>query len=343
MGDIAPFNLPMPAHELKSQLSEFFPFDTHVFANLETPITLFDKPALNKKYSFRSEPDVLSAIPDNFVFSLANNHILDYGFEGLSDTMKYLEIKGIPYTGAGKNIDEAGKPLILKYYDKVIGFIASADKRYGSASINSPGIFPATPELLIPRISDLKRKSDIVILSIHMGMEYMPLPTPVMRKLAADCHESGADFIFFHHSHCISGYSCTDKKTTLWGTGNFIFPGYQHTGFKPWFDSACWQCTYYFETNNYDLDIQTFKLRLDGIPIKTTDQQAAQIIWSIESMKKIIGKSKCIELYLLKYALRLSYLKIIFINYTDMIKRTGIQKTLYQVYLSVIELFLKKN
>jgi len=187
--------------EVRNYLHELFRESDLVFANLETPITNSEKKAENKRFSFKMNPELTEVFPPQLILSIANNHILDFGDEGLSDTIKNLKIKGILFTGAGKNINEAGTPVIVKCKNKQVGFIASADKRYKSATEENYGVFPSDLNVLIPKIKELKKQVNLLFLSIHMGMEYIPVPTPAMMEMAKQSHEAGADVVFFHHTH----------------------------------------------------------------------------------------------------------------------------------------------
>ncbi|MCG2677355.1 CapA family protein, partial [bacterium] len=128
----------MLAHRLRPFIEEYGPsypykYTAHIFkdadisfANLESPLSTKGEPNPNKEYTFRANPKVAEGLKDaGFdVLSLANNHILDYGEEALFETIEVLDSNMIFHIGAGKNIFEARKPVILKVEGKRFGFLA---------------------------------------------------------------------------------------------------------------------------------------------------------------------------------------------------------------------------
>jgi len=344
MGDFAPAVRGSGNYQsLNSYLSELFLEDDFLFANLETPLTTHNRPRVNKKYCFKIDPDFIHKIPKKFVFSIANNHIMDYGEEGLIETIETLENNGFYFSGAGRNIDEAGKPAIIKYGDHKLGFLAAADRRYLAATESTAGVFPALSDSLIPRITEIRDDADLVIISIHMGMEYIPIPTPAMRKLSSDSQNAGADIVLFHHAHCVSGYTVKENKMTIWGAGNFLFPRDQNFPYKEWFDTAVWQIPYNFSTNRFDVNVQTYRMKSDGIPINPDKKTEEQIFRRIENYSSLIRSKKNLLWHILRHLLRMSYLRVFAANYIDMMRRTGFKSVLSQMCSSVKELFPKRN
>lgn len=348
MGDIAPVNkagniILTDVNMTKNYLTDLFEKSDIVFANLEVPLTKDDY-LLNKekKYVFRQIPDILYAFPDNLIFSLANNHIMDYGEEGLLDTIESLKIFGFRFTGAGANIAEAGRPVIIETNGKHIAFIAAADERYQQADENKAGIFPAIPELITPIIQDLNERVDLIYLSVHMGMEYIPVPTPAMKILAQQCHEAGADVVFFHHSHCISGYTLKSNQCTLWGSGNFIFYESSDYPLKSWFDSAKWVLNHDFENKTLELNVTPYQINENGLPEKADVKTSNRIISTIEEISFKINKNSSLILLYLKHMLNPNYIKVLWLNYSDMIKRNGPVKVFKQIASTIKVLFLTR-
>lgn len=185
LGDIAPIKVSAEAiladiQSKKDYLDKLFADSDIVFGNLETPITTRNFIRENKKYNFKTNNLIINSFPDKFVFSIANNHILDYGYEGLFETIGHLSTKKIRFCGAGRNIEDAAKPVIIECKGRKIGFLAAADKRYQAATKSRPGIMPADLHILNSAIRNLNNAVDIIYLSIHMGMEYISIPAPAM-------------------------------------------------------------------------------------------------------------------------------------------------------------------
>ena len=326
----------------RTWFSELFAFADIVFCNLETPITEKGTIRENKKYIFRTDKSLLDVFPQKIIFSIANNHILDFGHDGLLQTIQNLNDKEILFSGAGKNLEEAGKPVIIKQNGKTIGFLAAADSRYQAATENTPGIYPAKSELLIPNIEKLKKEADIIYVSIHMGMEYIPAPTPAMIELAGKCRRAGANVVFFHHAHCLSGYTLEANGAVLWGTGNFVFPKRKKFPFKAWFNAACWDFTHLIQSDEINLNIRPFQINENGIPETPDHRKSAQILKNIEKLNIAIHQGKH-KVLIFKNIFKLSYIRVVLANYFDMVRRQGLKKMFQQVSSSVKVMFNKEN
>lgn len=347
IGDIAPVRQAGEfISEKKFFLSDFF-LQTFldadlVFCNLESPVTKLEIQREDKKFNLKSDPNSFKSLPENIIFSLGNNHIMDYGSGGLLDTINFLKNTRVRFTGAGANIEEAGKPVVLNIKNRTIGFIAAADKRYQAATHDSPGIFPADVTLLIPKIKELKKQADIIYLSIHMGMEYIPVPTPAMKEIAKLSHEAEADVIFFHHAHCLSGVTLNDNKATLWGLGNFIFPEKENYPFKPWFETAAFHFTHLDQTDELSLEIVPYKINDVGFPERPDSETEEKILTRIKKLSNQINSGKSLEKLRWKNFLTAGYLRVALSNYADIARRQGVLHVFRQMISSIKVLFLKK-
>lgn len=327
----------------KSYFEKIFEKSDIVFCNLETAVTDSTLIRENKKYVFKTGIDVLDVFPKKFIYSIANNHILDYGSVGLSDTIENLNKKGVRFAGAGKNLHEAETPLITEVKGCKVGFIAAADRRYKEASVNSFGIYPAKPELLVSNIKDLKRKTDFIYVSIHMGMEFISVPTPVMQSIAEVCTQAGADVVFFHHSHCVSGHTVKNNKAVLWGTGNFLFYKDEKFPFKPYFEAAAWDLSHNLSRNSLNLSVRPFFINNKGLPEKPTKKLHDKVIKRVEKISNRIDKNKSLFWVRIKNMLALGYIRMIILNYTDIARRQGIKSVVKQITSSVKVLFINKK
>lgn len=195
-----------------------------IVANLEAPITERDVPAENKTYNLKTSCRALDGFDSRFVLSLANNHIMDYGPEGLFDTIAALDAAGIAYAGAGRDIDQARAPRYVSIDGIEAAVICAADPRFQAATSTLPGTCPALPDLLVESIGTARRRAQLVAVSIHMGLEYVDTPSRAQIQLAERCLAAGAQLVQFHHSHCLSGVAGDGRGVVLFGTGNFVFP-----------------------------------------------------------------------------------------------------------------------
>ncbi|MBR6040491.1 MAG: CapA family protein [Clostridia bacterium] len=155
--------------------------------------------------------------------TLANNHILDQGETGLTDTYKYLDEAGISYTGIGVDINAARKPFVFSHNGKRIGVYACAEHEFSIATENSAGANPFDPLESPDDVYRLKQECDYVIVLYHGGKEFYRYPSPQLQKTCRKLIEKGADLVVCQHSHCIG---CEEKYyngTIVYGQGNFVF------------------------------------------------------------------------------------------------------------------------
>ncbi|NLW40287.1 MAG: CapA family protein [Tissierellia bacterium] len=201
--------------------------------NLETSIT--DRGTIwpDKEYNFRSSYKNLDAMKKAGIniATLANNHVLDYGYDGLLDTLMYLEKSGIQYAGAGRNKEEALKGSIVEINGLKVGIIAfsrviphvdwyATNKRPGLV-----GAYDGHTHDMMKRIDDLKREVDILILSIHWGKERSSYPRAEEIAVAKKAIDRGVDIVMGHHPHVLQGIEIYKDKPIFYSLGNFVFGG----------------------------------------------------------------------------------------------------------------------
>jgi poly-gamma-glutamate synthesis protein (capsule biosynthesis protein) len=155
--------------------------------------------------------------------TLANNHILDYGTNGLLDTFESLRKNKINYVGAGSNLSEAAKPLSLEKDGLRIAILNFCENEWSIAEPNSPGANPLDIIDNTNQIKVAKATHDKVICVIHGGHEYFHLPSPRMQKQYRFYADNGADAIVGHHTHCIGGYEVYNDVPIIYSLGNFLF------------------------------------------------------------------------------------------------------------------------
>ena len=154
---------------------------------------------------------------------LSNNHVFDFGIQGLKDTMQNLDRVGLPYTGVGENDTASRKPYIIEQDGKKIGFINVCEHEYSYALPNRMGANPFDPFLTMQDIREAKNFCDHLIVIYHGGKEYCRYPSPRLVNL---CHEMvlcGADVVITQHSHCIGCYENFEGGHIVYGQGNFVF------------------------------------------------------------------------------------------------------------------------
>lgn len=194
--------------------------------NLEGAITERGEP-FKKQFVLRMKPPVAQALRDAgfSLFSLANNHTLDYGTEGLEDTIFYLTQNSLGFAGAGMNLKEARRPAWLHVQGSTIAFLSYSltFPRGFYAAAEKPGTAFAKKEMVHKDIKKAKAQAAFVIVSFHWGAELMEKPKPYQKQMAHLAVASGADLILGHHPHVLQGIEIYKGKLIFYSLGNFAF------------------------------------------------------------------------------------------------------------------------
>ena len=199
-----------------------------VFGNLETPITQgLEIPDF--EMIFRSNPGTEQALKQTGfpILSLANNHTPDFGEKGLKDTFNFLENAGIKYVGAGQNEQEACQPVYIEKKGIKFAFLAYNDTdvvpvNY-EASINRAGTAFMRIDKMTEAVKEAKRKVDIVIVSMHAGIEYAEKPNNSQISFAHAAIDAGADLVIGHHPHVVQTMEKYKGRYIFYSLGNFVF------------------------------------------------------------------------------------------------------------------------
>lgn len=155
--------------------------------------------------------------------TLANNHILDYGTQGLKSTTEGCRKNNIAYTGVGKNLADAGNFLLLEKNNLKIAVVNFCENEWSIATDEEPGANPLDIINNLAQIKKAKAEADFVLAIIHGGNEYYNLPSPRIVKQYRFFAENGADAVISHHTHCISGHEIHNNVPVIYGLGNMLF------------------------------------------------------------------------------------------------------------------------
>ena len=191
------------------------------FANLEGPISS-DNLIEDPNYS-KVGPLLQSAtLPkQKFEFvSIANNHIMDYGAIGLSETIAQLNLWNIPYGGAAKDLENSRNPRELIIDGQRVFVISCAERQFGESRMNRDG-FAAFGPWIFSLVSALKEQKSVVIVSFHGGIENSAVPSPDTQEIFRTLVDLGADLIWGHHTHVPQGWEFYKNGLILYGLGNF--------------------------------------------------------------------------------------------------------------------------
>ena len=154
---------------------------------------------------------------------LSNNHIFDFGIEGVTDTINALNEAGIPYTGFGKNYQDSRKNYIVDNSEEKIAFVAVCEHEYSYALEDRMGSRPFDEFETMADIRKAKAEADRVIVLYHGGKELCQYPSPRLIKACREMVNNGADVVLCQHTHCISCYENYNGSHILYGQGNFHF------------------------------------------------------------------------------------------------------------------------
>lgn len=203
-----------------------------VLINLECSLTEQNTPIFKKGPNLKASPKCVRVLREIGVTDcgLSNNHIFDYGYPGIRDTIEALDKAGIQYTGFGKNYEDARKDLVLEHEGVTVAVIAVCEHEYSYALENRAGARPFDPFDTLEDIRNAKAKCDHVIVLYHGGKEQSIYPSPRLRKACQAMIKSGASVVLCQHSHCIGCYEELMGGHILYGQGNFHFieEGKQH-------------------------------------------------------------------------------------------------------------------
>ncbi|MGM0881201.1 MAG: CapA family protein [Bacillota bacterium] len=200
--------------------------------NLEHPVTSGGVPVEGTPYVFKGSPDALPALRDSGfdVVSLANNHALDQGVEGMLDTMKHLDEAGISHMGAGRDDTEAFSPVIKEVRGIKVAYIGlSRVVPFASwkADKNVAGVAETyETKRAVAAIAKAKEQADIVVVMVHWGKERVDQPEPYQKDYARQYIDAGADLVIGSHPHVLQGFEMYKGKWIAYSLGNFIFSAF---------------------------------------------------------------------------------------------------------------------
>jgi poly-gamma-glutamate synthesis protein (capsule biosynthesis protein) len=205
--------------------------------NLETSITTSNDYWKGKGINYRMHPQNIASLTAAGIdaCTLANNHVLDWGYAGLSETLESLKNVNIKTAGAGGNIAEAGAPAVLpvsggsRVLVFAFGLTSSGIPLNWAAGNNRPGV-NLLPDLeaksarrIQRKIQEVKRTGDIVVASIHWGGNW---GYDISRKQRRFAHrlidDGGVDIIHGHSSHHVKAVEVYRDRLILYGCGDFL-------------------------------------------------------------------------------------------------------------------------
>ena len=207
--------------------------DADIFMiNNEFPYSSRGTPLAGKKFTFRAKPETVQLMKDlgADIVSLANNHAYDHGPEALLDTFDTLDEAGIPYVGAGHNLEEAMKPVYFIAGGMKTAFVSATQIERSlppdtkEATETEPGVLRTLdPTKFLEVIKEAKENSDFVIAYVHWGSENTNIYEAAQTELAKAYADAGADLIIGDHPHVLQGITYIGETPVFYSLGNYWF------------------------------------------------------------------------------------------------------------------------
>lgn len=153
------------------------------------------------------------------IVSLANNHVMDYGKTALLETINVLSRHGIRFAGARENVESASEPVTVEVKDMKIAFLAYSLLPKAMHRMQDTG----DTSTILKGIQKAKKRTDVTVVSLHWGYEFVDVPSPKQIQFAHEIIESGADIVLGHHPHVLQGIERYKKGIVAYSLGNFVF------------------------------------------------------------------------------------------------------------------------
>ena len=203
--------------------------------NNEFPYTQNGAPLEGKTYTFHAPPYTAAWLADAGIdlAALANNHIFDYGEQGFLDTLDALDSAGIPYFGAGRDIEEASRIVYYTVGRMTVALLNCTQiEKYPNSETRAAddsrgGVFKCLdPSLMYSRVREARENADFVIVFIHWGTEKESMADQLQREQAAGLAQAGADLVVGAHPHRVQGVEYYGDTPVAYSIGNFLFTSY---------------------------------------------------------------------------------------------------------------------
>jgi poly-gamma-glutamate capsule biosynthesis protein CapA/YwtB (metallophosphatase superfamily) len=228
---------------LFSDVADIFQSADFGFVNMETPVApnhskgskpfMFDAPV--------ALPQALKASGVKIV-SFANNHVMDQGWPGFAETRDHLRETGLLFAGSGDTAAQTFQPVFTEAHGIKVGWLGMTRWLNGNRNPDAPdqphvNFFPYPGESggapgadqvqVLAAIQSARAQCDLLVVSIHWGIEYAPAPRPDDIELAHKMLDAGASVVVGHHPHVlqpVETYRTTDGRNTVifYSLGNFL-------------------------------------------------------------------------------------------------------------------------
>ncbi len=224
---------------ISDEILSFLRSADHVVVNVEGPVAVAEQNTADsgvQQLLHTIDPAAVSVLNSMHadIWNICNNHIMDAGAYGIESTLKIAAENGVKTIGAGMNINEARKPVILDEAGGIGLFGVGYQRACRKAEENKPGCYSWSDlEEIQKTINSIKRTCRWCVVVAHAGEEFTPLPSPYTRERYCKYLEMGADIVVSHHPHVPMNYERIGNKMIFYSLGNFIFDtDYQRSQFN---------------------------------------------------------------------------------------------------------------
>jgi poly-gamma-glutamate capsule biosynthesis protein CapA/YwtB (metallophosphatase superfamily) len=262
VGDVAPLHPLGSASPEAGEVWDYLRSSNLTTANLELPLTA-SRASVDKVITLRANPEVALSLRETGIelVTLANNHALDYGAEGLYDTLSALRDAGVGAVGCGRDLEEAMQPAWVSVGETSVavfglastlppGF-AAGPGRPGIAPVRAcsrfyvdavtldeqPGMSPWVETEVVKedlqraceRVENAREEADLVVIHIHWGVPngwcaaFQGPLADYQRPLGHALIDAGADLVLGHHPHVVHGVEHYKDGLIAYSLGHFLF------------------------------------------------------------------------------------------------------------------------
>jgi poly-gamma-glutamate synthesis protein (capsule biosynthesis protein) len=263
-----------------------------VFGNLEGPLTDAGAAGTVKQYVFRSPPDKVApalARAGFNVVSLANNHTLDYGPEGLEDTRAALDKAGIRHAGAGRNAAEARQPVYMMADGVTVAFLAYSltfPEEFW-AGPGKPGTAFGHEKHVRADVAAARATADIVVVSFHWGQEGKTELRDYQTQLAHAAIDSGASAVLGHHPHILQGVERYKDGVILYSLGNFAFGSFSNTATRSAIALLTFRDRQWRELRMVPLNVKNAEVVFQPRPL--VGREATEVVGHLQQLSQSLG------------------------------------------------------
>ncbi|MBM3754466.1 MAG: CapA family protein [Acidobacteria bacterium] len=207
------------------KIADFFKSADVAFVNLESPFSDKGRPSV-KGMVFKATPESVEGLKlaGIDVVSTANNHTRDQHEYGILYTLDHLEKNGIAAVGTGKDEAGARRGVVIERNGVKFGFLAyTYDQRNGNHPNDDNRINGLDIVRLREDVADIRKRSNVTIVSMHAGVEYAKEPHPSQQQFARAAIEANATLVIGHHPHVTQ--PCEEYRTGVicYSLGNLVF------------------------------------------------------------------------------------------------------------------------